>query len=514
MKKIVAVIPARSGSVRIPHKNLSQINGVPLLAIAVQQALSIAMIDEVYISTDSEIYAQIAQNYGAIVPFIRPAELARSNSTDYDVLLHFLNWYRDQNGCEPELIVQIRPTAPARDLNLIGQAIRIMLEHPDYDSLRSVSMPHQSPYKMWSFAKGHQMSPVLPSGKGYDGPTQELPASYAQDGVVDIIRPSTLTALASTSGNLIAGILNTAENWDIDHPYDLERASEFFKNQDLFGLMHGSPLGGNLGLIQGRLTVSDQLQCFPEHWEREFASARICGYHCIELIRDITENEKNPLWSQDDDVYEIRQVAKQSGVGIRSVCDDYVQQCDWTKLSHENYKNLISLLIKASRLGVSVVVYPLFVNAELSDEAKQQAFLGMLGIFAPLAERLHLQIALEISADASHLRKLFRQIPWQNVGLCFDTGNLRAAGIDMEPILKDVELCQRIMHVHLKDRDGAGKNVVPGSGTVNFSRIFALLKQIFYSGLLITETDRGTDPIQTAVENRKFFSSIICQQQS
>ena len=120
MNKIVALVPARSGSVRIKHKNLRQIAGVPLLAIAVQQAAMAPSIEQVFISTDSELYAEVAANYGAEVPFIRPPDISTSDTTDLEVFSHFLDWYQKQYNVCPELIVQIRPTAPARSVLYVG----------------------------------------------------------------------------------------------------------------------------------------------------------------------------------------------------------------------------------------------------------------------------------------------------------------------------------------------------------------------------------------------------------
>ena len=149
MGRIVALVPSRAGSTRIKDKNIRQINGMPLIGIAVKQAVSVPEIDEVYVSTDSELYADIAMNYGATKPFIRPKELAGNNSTDYEVFQHFLDWYMEKYQEMPEMIVQIRATAPVRDVGTISKAIRFMKEHPEFDSLRSVSDPHQTPYKMW-----------------------------------------------------------------------------------------------------------------------------------------------------------------------------------------------------------------------------------------------------------------------------------------------------------------------------------------------------------------------------
>lgn len=512
MKKCIALIPARSGSVRLRHKNLIQIQGIPLLAIAVQQALMLPEIDEVYISTDSEIYAEIAANYGAIVPFIRPSEISAPDSTDYEVFVHFLNWYVTEKGETPDLFVQMRATAPMRDLKLIQKAIRIMKEHPEYDSLRSVSVPHQSPYKMWTFQCADHIIPLLPEVKGFDGPTQALPAVYAQDGIVDIIRPATIMEKRSMSGDCIAGILNPDANWDIDNLHDLKSASFFFQGNDLFGMLHGTEFGGNLGIVQGRLTESSLLQCFPTDWKREFPAARHCGYHCIELIRDLTYNPLNPLYADDMHAVDvIIDTANQNGVAVRSICDDYVQCCDWNAMTDEQYGNLFSLLIKANLLNVSVIVYPMFQQAVLESEHTVDSFLKVLSVLAPLAKQFQIDIALEISEDSQGIKKLFRKIPWDNVGLCLDTGNLFATGYSIDDILSEQEIQKRLMHVHLKDRDCNGENVIPGKGKVNFATVFAHLKKTGYHRLLITETDRGDEPLRTAQENRMFFSDCIRQ---
>ena len=73
-------IPARSGSAGLKDKNIQEINGKPLIGIAVEKALSVPLVDRVVLSTDSEKYAEIGRDFGAEVPFIRPAELADSKN--------------------------------------------------------------------------------------------------------------------------------------------------------------------------------------------------------------------------------------------------------------------------------------------------------------------------------------------------------------------------------------------------------------------------------------------------
>jgi CMP-N,N'-diacetyllegionaminic acid synthase len=514
MRKIIALVPARSGSIRIKHKNLQQIKGVPLLALAIRQALMSPSIQEVYVSTDSGLYADIAANYGACVPFIRPTEISGEFATDYEVFLHFLSWYQDTYKDLPELIVQIRPTAPVRESGTIENAIHFMLEQQGFDSLRTVSVPHQSPYKMWHMDDSYRLTPIITAEEEFfDRPTQSLPIALAQDGIVDIIRPETILIMHSMAGRKIAGLLDHPKTWDIDRAEDLHVVADLLGYSDLLRLLPVErAIGGNLGIMQGRLTAADELQCFPNIlWEKEFEIARKIGYTAIELFRDQYYNFANPLWNTNCDVEYIRQIALSSGVGLRSICDDYVLQCCWGELTAEQYGVLMDLLVKAAQIGVSLVVYPLFVKADITTIEQQEAFLRYLKPLATIARLLGLKIALEITQDTETLCNLFNAIKEPNVGFCLDTGNLYAAGISPIEILEEKKLHSYLYHVHIKDRDSKFNNVIPGSGCVDFVSIFSALFKIGYSGTVVMETDRGENPIDTAIMNKKWFSNLALQ---
>jgi CMP-N-acetylneuraminic acid synthetase/sugar phosphate isomerase/epimerase len=509
MKRIVALIPARAGSTRVKNKNIHQVKGIPLLALAVRQSLMCASIQDVYISTDSTLYAEIAANYGATVPFIRPAEFSGTFATDYDVFNHFLEWYLDRYQEPPELIVQVRPTSPLRDSETIERAIRFMIDHPEFDSLRSVSSPHQSPYKMWKMDEAHALTPVIHlEEEGFDSPTQNLPRTFAQDGVVDIVRPETLQIMGSMAGKKIAGLLDHPDPWDIDSAGDLRVIDGLLQDSNLMDLLPvDGALGGNLGITQGRLTQSDELQCFPRNgWEKEFELARQSGYTALELFRDQHFNPENPLWHPDGDIDQINQTSMLSGVGVRSICDDFVQQCSWAKLTAGQYSLLVDLLLKAAQINASLVVYPLFLKADITASGQRGSFIQYIKPLADVARKLNLKIALEITENAESLCALFQDIDRTNVGFCLDTGNLFAAGFSAVEILRDGRLQPHLFHVHLKDRDLEGKNVPPGEGCVDFDAIFAALFEHGYSGTLVTETARGVDPFETATANKKYFN--------
>lgn len=511
MGKIVALIPARAGSTRVKNKNIRQIKGIPLIGLAVKQAVDVEEIDEVYVSTDSELYAQIAQIYGAVKPFLRPKDISGNQSTDYEVFRHFLEWYMDYYQEIPEMIIQIRPTAPARDSPTIRDAIRFMQKHLEFDSLRSVSVPHQTPYKMWLMKDNKELAPVIKTEElSYDMPTQALPKCFEQDGIVDIVRPETILKYENMTGKKIAGLLEHPKTWDIDTDQDLKKAGELLKNFTVLKLpVREKGLGGCLGIIQGRLTEAKELQCFPKDWYAEFPAARKAGYACIECFRDKIYNEKNPLWSDNLKLEKVKQVAFNEGIGIRSICDDYVQQCEWKNLSTEQYILLEELLIRAALLDVDIVVYPMFEKANLGIQENVESFLGYIHQLGVFAERLGIRIALEISESHEWLTKLFQKIPNDNIGICVDTGNLYAAGINVNDIILDKELTRRIFHIHLKDRNEQGENVVPGKGKVDFSSIFEALYHMGYEGTLITETDRGTKAQETAEQNKIFFRNIL-----
>ncbi|MEY4011033.1 MAG: hypothetical protein RIT22_157 [Bacteroidota bacterium] len=96
MKKI-AIIPARGGSKRIPHKNIKDFFGKPIIAYAIEAALKSGLYDEVMVSTDCEEIAEVARKYGAIVPFIRSADNSNDFATTVDVLIEVLDWYKDMD---------------------------------------------------------------------------------------------------------------------------------------------------------------------------------------------------------------------------------------------------------------------------------------------------------------------------------------------------------------------------------------------------------------------------------
>ena len=132
---IVALIPARSGSKGIIDKNIKHYKGIPLLAHSIQIALKSEYIKDVYVSSDSVEYNNIAIHYGAKVTPLRHMDISNDLSPDIDTFEHFL-----KNSLEiPDIIIHLRPTYPNRTLELLNNTIETFLnQYYDYDSLRTV----------------------------------------------------------------------------------------------------------------------------------------------------------------------------------------------------------------------------------------------------------------------------------------------------------------------------------------------------------------------------------------
>ena len=216
--EILALIPARGGSKSIPRKNLLQVAGRPLIAYSIAHALGSRHITRAIVSTEDAEIAEVAAACGAEVPFLRPAEFARDDSPDIDVFRHALGWLRDRDqACD--LVVHLRPTGPVRRSTLIDAAIDLMLAHPEADSLRSVSRPTESPFKMWRIAGGYLEPLVAVAGMAepHSAPRQLLPEVFWQNGYVDVIRPSVVLA-GSMCGRVILPFVVDEPIFEIDYP--------------------------------------------------------------------------------------------------------------------------------------------------------------------------------------------------------------------------------------------------------------------------------------------------------
>ena len=136
--KIIAVIPARGGSKGVPRKNIRLLAGKPLIAYTIEQALGARSVTRTIVSTDDDEIVAVSKEYGAEV-VKRPAELATDTATSEAALIHALNYLRDTEGYEPDLVVFLQATSPLRQPDDIDNAIEI-LQREQADSLFSACL--------------------------------------------------------------------------------------------------------------------------------------------------------------------------------------------------------------------------------------------------------------------------------------------------------------------------------------------------------------------------------------
>ncbi|HZX34927.1 MAG TPA: acylneuraminate cytidylyltransferase family protein [Thermodesulfobacteriota bacterium] len=232
--KILAFIPARGGSERVPGKNTKLLRGKPLIVYTIEAAKRARLVNRVVVSTDSADIAAVAKEYGAETPFMRPKEISGSESTEMQFLEHALDWFKKNEDYEPDLIVLLYPTSPFRKSETIDRAIEGMLKHPEADSLRSVKLCSEHPYKMWVVEEG-LLKPFVKIGvrNAHTLAYKLLPTVYAQNASIYITKPGTIRDKKSPTGDVIIPfIMDEDESMDINSPVDFRLAEALAKDKE------------------------------------------------------------------------------------------------------------------------------------------------------------------------------------------------------------------------------------------------------------------------------------------
>lgn len=229
MKEVLAIIPARSGSKSVKDKNIRLMDGIPMLAYSIKHGLDASKVTRVIVSTDSEKYAEIARKYGAEVPFMRPKEIASDTSLDIEVFEHALKYLWEKEKYMPEIVVQLRPTYPIRQIEDIDKMIGIIEENENIDSVRCIAPAKEIPHKMWKKGENGLINPIMSDiPEAYNMPRQQLPQIYYQNACIDVIRTRVILEQHSMSGNNIAGY-EMKHNFDIDTEEEFRTAEAYIK---------------------------------------------------------------------------------------------------------------------------------------------------------------------------------------------------------------------------------------------------------------------------------------------
>lgn len=226
--RYLAIIPARGGSKGLPGKNIRPLEGKPLIAWSIEQALAVPAIEKTIVSTDCPSIAAIAREWGAEVPFLRPQELAEDTTPTEPVLLHALAWY-EAADYRPDAVILLQPTSPLRKPGSLARAIA-QFEHAGADSLLSVCESH---HFFWS-------NPAAPRAH-YDFTNRprrqdiaESDRRYRENGSIYITKTQQLRDHRNRLGGTISMyVMSEAESWEIDSAVDFTIVANLMAEENL-----------------------------------------------------------------------------------------------------------------------------------------------------------------------------------------------------------------------------------------------------------------------------------------
>ena len=258
------------------------------------------------------------------------------------------------------------------------------------------------------------------------------------------------------------------------------------------------------GFIQGRMTIppkKDILQYFPKkNWKKEFYYAKKLNFNFIEYFGERNYNKNNPLWNIKS-LKKINHLVKKNKLYNYSFCDDLFINNNLLKFKNleEYYKELIFNL---NFIKIKLYVLALFEKS-LINKKNLISYAKILKKIAFKFKNKNIKIALETNLESKLFIRLLRLINEDNVYIVYDTGNrLKNPNLQYQEIIK---LKKHIIHVHLKDKNFNGDNVILGTGSVNFDAIFMALKRIKFKGKFVFETNRGNNPRKTMLNNKNYI---------
>lgn len=228
-EKILAIIPARGGSKGLPGKNIRPLAGLPLIAHSISLARRCPEITRTIVSTDSEEIASVARQYGAEVPFIRPAELSTDTASSQDVVLHALHWMQKEENFYPDFILLLQPTSPLRSLDDILSAINMQIQK-DADAIVSVRPVSHPASWLIGLSENGKLLPVQDSGVALR--RQDAGLCYQFNGALYLVKTSIFFKEHTfIPENTYALVMPPERSIDIDTPWDWRLTELILKDQ-------------------------------------------------------------------------------------------------------------------------------------------------------------------------------------------------------------------------------------------------------------------------------------------
>jgi len=229
--KVLAILPARGGSVGLPRKNLAILQGKPLLAYAIEAAKKSLLVDRIVCSTDSPEIREMALRLGAEAPFLRPAELSGGEIPLYPVVMHALEKMEEMTGFRADVAILLQPTSPLRTAGHIDEALRILFEH-DCDSVVSMCETEENPQWMRVIKQG-KVRRLLDRGDANFEQRQNLPTYYLLNGAIYASHRDTLINQGTICGETTLPLIMSREaSVDIDEAGDLQLAERLLSARE------------------------------------------------------------------------------------------------------------------------------------------------------------------------------------------------------------------------------------------------------------------------------------------
>jgi len=227
--KNMAIIPARAGSKGLKDKNIKLLNGKPMLAYTIEAAKESGLFEEIMVSTDSEKYAEIAKQWGASVPFLRPVELSNDTASSWDVVKYVIEKYKEL-GREFDTVALLQPTSPLRNSADIIKGYEIMKEK-HANSVIAVCEAEHSPLWMNILPENHSMAGFIrPDAANVT--RQSIPTYYRINGALYIVKVEYLMNSNDIySDKSYALIMDKENSIDIDDMFDFKIASLILRDR-------------------------------------------------------------------------------------------------------------------------------------------------------------------------------------------------------------------------------------------------------------------------------------------
>jgi len=219
---ILGMINARGGSRGIPGKNIKPLAGKPLIGYAIETGLAVPGIDRVIVSTDDRAIADVAESFGAEVPFMRPAELASDTSIQIETI-HYNVERLEADGPRIDVVVLLQPTSPLREISDVSGCIERLLSSGADTAITVADAGKFNPFGLWRKGTGLELKPFVETpSAGYN--RQDMEALYWRTGSVYAMRREVIMERRALYGERVVGHLVDAprSHFNLDSLFDWE----------------------------------------------------------------------------------------------------------------------------------------------------------------------------------------------------------------------------------------------------------------------------------------------------